>query len=643
MFTDMVGYTRLGQRDEPLSLVLVNEQRKLLRPIFKRHNGRQVKTMGDAFLAEFPSALDAVRCAYDIQRAAREFNFSMPEDRRIILRVGIHLGDVLETRDGDISGDAVNVASRLEPLASPGGVCLTRQVFDHVQNKFDLKLESLGLKTLKNVTLPIELFKMKMPWETAERAQERATQELAGTKQDRFRIAVLPFSNMSPDRNDEYFSDGMTEEMISTISKIGKLQVIARTSVMGYKGGQKRIEEIARELNVGTILEGSVRKAGDKLRITAQLVNAEDGRHLWSESYDRELRDVFAIQSEIADRVAAALRIRLLEEDREKIRRPHTTDPEAYDLYLKGLFHMDRITQEEYMLALQYFERAIRLDANFALAYANIAIVYNFLSFFEMMPAEEAFAKSERAASMALRLDDSLPEAHQALAFLLANQWKYDDAMREMQRALDLNPNLAGAHQQLASYYLDSWQYNRSLKETEKALEIDPMSARTMQFAATSYLYAVRPDKAAELYRKVLEIDPENAHCHGNLGLCYVKKGMYDSGIAEIRKSIEMSKDYTPPRMSDMVYALVKAGRREEARDVIPEMLRHYKEHRMGTTAIACAYASLGDKERAFEWLEKAYSEHSGYLRTVSSDFAFEEMHSEPRFLAFVRKLGLIK
>ncbi len=315
----------------------------------------------------------------------------------------------------------------------------------------------------------------------------------------------------------------------------------------------------------------------------------------------------------------------------------------AYDLYLKGLFHMDQITQEEYMLALQYFERAIKIDPNFALPYADIAIVYNFLGFFETIPVEEAFAKSEQAANMALKLDDSLPEAHQAMAFLLENKWKNDDALREMQRAIELNPNLAGAHQQLASHYLNSWQRDKSLRETEKALELDPMSARTMQFAATSYLYGGLPDKAIELYKKVLELDPENAHCHGNLGLCYIRKGIYDAGIAEIKKSIEMSKDYAPPRMSDLVYALVKAGRREEAHDVVSEMLRHYEEHRMGSSAIACAYGSLGEKDKAFEWLEKAYIEHSGYLRTVTTDFAFEEMHSDPRFLEFVRKLGLIK
>src|SRR5713226_4381380 len=249
MFTDMVGYTALGQRNESLSLALVEEQKKLIRPLLSRHNGREVKTMGDAFLVEFSSALDAVRCAYDIQRAIREFNVSLPQERRVHLRVGIHLGDVVENQ-GDISGDAVNLASRIEPLAEDGGVCLSRPVYDQVQNKFELHLTSLGPKQLKNVTSPVEVFKMVMPWEEA-RIPER-------TLLDKKRIAVLPFTNMSPDPSDEYFSDGMTEELITSLSGVNGLSVIARTSVMKYKGAPKGASQVANELNVGTLVEGSV-------------------------------------------------------------------------------------------------------------------------------------------------------------------------------------------------------------------------------------------------------------------------------------------------------------------------------------------------------------------------------------------------
>jgi adenylate cyclase len=271
MFTDMVGYTALGQRNESLSLALVEEQRKLIRPILPRHNGKEIKTMGDAFLVEFPNALDAVRCAYDIQRATREFNISIPEEKRVHLRVGVHLGDVVEFQ-GDISGDAVNVASRIEPLAEDGGVCLTRQVYDQVKGKFELPMANLGPKALKNVTEPVEVFKVAMPWDEGQAAQS--------TKLDSKRIAILPFANMSPDPNDEYFADGITDEIITTVSGISGLSVISRTSVMLYKGAPKRLGEIGRELGVGSILEGSFKKAGKKIRVTAQLIDVAGDKHV---------------------------------------------------------------------------------------------------------------------------------------------------------------------------------------------------------------------------------------------------------------------------------------------------------------------------------------------------------------------------
>src|SRR5438093_766744 len=306
MFTDMVGYTALGQTNETLSLALVNEQRKLIRPILIKHNGREVKTIGDSFLVAFSSALDAVRCAYDIQRITREFNISLPEARKLHLRIGVHLGDVVESQ-GDISGDAVNVASRIEQLAEDGGVCLTRQVYDHVQNKFELPLNSLGLRSLKNVNAPVEVFKIEMPWH-----EERAPQP---TQFDMNRIAVLPFVNMSPDHGDEYFADGITEELIDRLSQLSELRVIARTSMMIYKRKEKKASEIAKELRVGSLIEGSVRKAGNRIRITVQLIDGGTEEHLWSSRYDKDLDDVFAIQSDIAERVTDQAKVHLLDSE----------------------------------------------------------------------------------------------------------------------------------------------------------------------------------------------------------------------------------------------------------------------------------------------------------------------------------------
>ena len=371
MFTDMVGYTALGQRNESLSLALVEEQRKLIRPILARHNGREVKTIGDAFLVDFPNALDAVRCAYDIQRAIREFNLSLASDKRIHLRIGVHVGEVVESL-GDISGDAVNVASRIEPLAEDGGVCLTRQVYDHVRSKVDLPLSSLGPKSLKNVTEPVEVYKMVMPWE----------KEIAvmSAQLDKTRIAVLPFTNMSSNPEEGYFADGMTEELITSLSGVRQLTVIARTSVMGYKGTTKKVREIGRELEVGSVLEGSVRKAGNKVRITAQLIDAATEGHLWAQNYDRQLEDVFAIQSEIAEKVAGELRIRLVDSERSVIEKKATENTEAYTSFLRGRELLREGTLDSTQQAIGFYEKAIELDPRFARAYVGLAECRTFLS-----------------------------------------------------------------------------------------------------------------------------------------------------------------------------------------------------------------------------------------------------------------------
>ena len=411
MFTDMVGYTALGQTNETLSLALVNEQRKLIRPILIKHNGREVKTIGDSFLVAFSSALDAVRCAYDIQRITREFNISLPEARKLHLRIGVHLGDVVESQ-GDISGDAVNVASRIEQLAEDGGVCLTRQVYDHVQNKFELPLNSLGLRSLKNVNAPVEVFKIEMPWH-----EERAPQP---TQFDMNRIAVLPFVNMSPDPGDEYFADGITEELIDRLSQLSELRVIARTSMMIYKRKEKKASEIAKELRVGSLIEGSVRKAGNRIRITVQLIDGGTEEHLWSSRYDKDLDDVFAIQSDIAERVTDQAKVHLLDSERRMLGKRPTGNTEAYRLYLKGRYYWNERTQEGMNKASRYFDEAVKLDPRFALAYAGLADCNVVSPSYGWQMSREAFPIAKEYALRAIEIDPRLAEPHASLGWSMA-------------------------------------------------------------------------------------------------------------------------------------------------------------------------------------------------------------------------------
>ena len=303
MFTDIVGYTALTQENESATVQLLDDHRKLLRPIFASHGGREIKTIGDAFLVEFGSALDAVLCAVAVQSAMNDRKLA--RGAALSIRIGIHAGDVIET-EGDLIGDAVNIASRIEPLAEPGGVCISRQVHMQVENKVPYDLIKIGPRVLKNVTEPLEVYKVMMPWDKAN--------AVPSAQLDKNRVAVLPFTNMSSDPEEGYFADGMTEELITSLSGVRQLTVIARTSVMGYKGTTKKVREIGSELGVGSLLEGSVRKAGNRVRITAQLIDTATEGHLWAQNYDRQLEDVFAIQSEIAEKVAGELRIRLVED-----------------------------------------------------------------------------------------------------------------------------------------------------------------------------------------------------------------------------------------------------------------------------------------------------------------------------------------
>ena len=632
MFTDMVGYTALGQRNESLSLALVDEQRKVIRPILIRHNGREVKTIGDAFLVEFPNALDAVRCAYDIQRAIREFNISMPSEQRLHLRIGVHDGDVVES-NGDISGDAVNVASRIEPLAEDGGVCLTQEVYSHVRNKFELPMSSLGTKSLKNVTEPMEVYRIVMPWE-GEEAE-------ASVRLDKKRVAVLPFVSMSPDPNDEYFADGMTEELISAISKVRELEVISRTSVMQYKNKANKAGEIGRDLNVGTLLEGSVRKAGNRVRIAVQLINASSDKHLWADNYDRTLEDVFSIQSDIAQSVASALKVTLLEGDRKRLEKVPTRDPEAHALYLKGRAFQVRNTHEAQEEAARFFQRAIEKDPRYVVAYAWLTNATCELGFSEFTPPTESFKKGEELARHALALDPSLPEPHLALAQALFCQWDFKGAEVEVDQALELDPNSSMALSYKSALMRTRGRFDEAAVLARRALDLDPLSPWTLNDSATALLYSRQPEEAIALYKKVLEIDPEAAFARGNIGVAYIEKGMLDEGIAAIRESIRMEKSYRVGSTCDLAHALGKAGRIDELKGLLAEAQEWHEKNHRGAIALAAIYANMGEKDKAFEWLEKAFEEHSGYVLSVFYDYAFENLHTDARMAAMESRLGL--
>jgi TolB-like protein len=634
MFTDMAGYTALGQRNESLALALAGEQRKLLRPVFNRHKGRVVKTMGDAFLVEFGNALDAVRCAYDVQRASREFNISQPSDQRIILRIGLHLGDVVES-EGDISGDAVNIASRIQSMAEDGGICLTRQVYDQVHNKFDLPLKSVGSKSLKNVSAPLEVYRMVLPWEME---QESVTSQL-----DASRVAVLPFANMSPDPGDSYFADGITEEIISTLSGVSGLNVISRTSVMGYKGTTKRVKEIGGELEAGSVLEGSFRKAGNKIRVTAQLIDVRDDRHVWTHSYDRNLDDVFGVQTDIAKQVSDALRVKILAPEIDRIERKPTESTKAYNLYLRGRYHLNRRTIDEINKAAEYFAQAVKEDAKFALGHGGLADCYELLATNWGLDIEANHERAKMEVAIALQLDRDLAEAHATLGLILMDDYDFKDAEREFKRAIELKPSYATAHHWYFRVLRIESRWDEALQQIEKAVELDPFS-QIINLNHAEY-YDSRRDhaKALELAKKTVELDPNFATAHFQLSTIYAKMKRLEDARREAKIGVNLVQEAFPKMHERIEAFLAYFGNDKEAvRRLLPVLEASFEEP-MGAKAIEIGgyHIYLGEVDDGFGWLEKSYSRKEPELLDITSDPTFDNVRNDPRYQNLLKRLGL--
>jgi adenylate cyclase len=619
MFTDMVGYTALGQRNESLSLALLEEQRGVVRPIIARYNGREIKTIGDAFLVEFLSALDAVRCAYEIQRAAKEFNLPLAEDRRVHLRIGVHLGDVVESQ-GDISGDAVNVASRIEPLAEDGGVCITRQVFDHVKGKVDVTLSSLGPQSLKNVAEPIEVYKMVLPW---------AKEAVAPIQQDTHRIAVLPFANMSPDPNDEYFADGMTEELIDRLAQVKGLEVIARTSVMSYRKKEKTVSEIAKELQVGTVVEGSVRKAGTRVRVTAQLINGASQGHLWSSHFDGSLEDIFAVQSEIAEKVAGELKVQLLQSEKKTLEKRPTESMEAYNYFLRGRELLREGSEPSLRQALGLFERAVELDQSFARAYEGQAECLVTMGNDGYEPYDQANIKAEHTVKKALDLDPELAEAHATLAYVYFGEDRAISCESEAKRALELNPNISDAYRELCFISLLKGDLDQGTMYLETAWRLDPLRSFYIERLGQLYFYTGKEDEALRFWEKNRQLAP--AATYRSMTEYYASKGDYDKakeffGLAKKLEPthhwVSWMEAFIAAKMGDKDGALKSMKTLESNFDMSVDLINN----------IAFIHYALDDLDSYFAYVLKATEQGSLRFIYVMYSPLFAKGRDDPRY-----------
>ncbi len=631
MFTDMVGYTALMQEDEPKARALRDHLREVVRRFVDEHSGRILQFYGDGVLSSFRSAIEATRCAIEIQEGLRG-------EPKIPARIGIHVGDVVFEEEG-IYGDSVNVASRIESLAAAGGIFISDRVYDEIRNQPEIEAKSLGLVELKNVLRPIEIFVLTgegltVP-EASELLKKESPEEVLSLEKDR--IAVLPFANISPDSKDEYFADGMTEELISNLSRIGGLRVIARTSVMQYKGVGKSVAEIGRELKVGTVLEGSVRKAAGKLRILVQLIDARSEEHLWSVGYDRDFKDVFAIQSDIAQRVAEVLEVQMMAAEKGRVEKKETENLEAYDLYLRGRASLDRRTEERFIKGIEYFKLAIVKDSAYAKAYAGLADAYGLLGLFGAMCPRQIMPKAKAAAEKALEIDSTLAEAHTSMGFIKSvYDWAWSDAEREFKQSIALKPSNPAGHQWYAVTYLTPMgRMDEAITEMERARELNPCCLNTNEWLGTEYLLARQYERAAEQYRKTLGIDSNYPPAHFYLAQAYVQMGMFDEAVAEVQKAITLS-GRLPRTVATLARTYAVSGDRVKALKLLDELIELAKQRYVPSYYIALIYVGLAEKDEAFHWLDKASEERNSELVFLNVDPALDSLRSDSRFTAIL-------
>jgi len=629
MFTDVVGYSSMTSEDERHGLRLLGEHRSLLQSVFPKHDGRVVKTMGDGFLVEFSSAVKSVECAVEAQEAMRGLNARRSPDDRILIRIGIHVGDVIH-ENGDVLGDAVNVAARVQPLAEPGGICVTRQVIDQIERKVDYKTVKVGTRELKNIRHPVEVYRVVLPSEMSGFGK--------GNALDPRRLAILPFINLSGGSEDRYFADGMTEELISTVSRIGELSVISRTSVMKYKDTTTPINEIGAELSTGTVLEGSVRKSGNRVRITVQLIDAQSDKHLWAQSYDRDLTDVFAIQGDIAQQIAEALRIQLLSDERRGIQRMQTVSPDAYSLYLKGRFYWNERTEEEVRKALQYFDDAIKMEHGFAMAYSGLADCYLVLADYGWMPPGEGASKAKEYALKALELDDSLAEAHASLGLAMMDFWDFKIAEMELKRALELRPSYAQALHWYTSLLYYTRRYEEAHPKEKKAFELDPHSRVISMGYGIDLMTQGRMEEALKQLDKVIELNPDFGSPHYWKAFVHVLSSEYEKAIEEGRKAVELEGYANVELFLAWVYAA--AGQREEAEKILQKVLSAPKGY-LSPVDVGRVKLLLGQEEEGFSWLRKALDERDSNLFVFGFTAQERKYMLDPRWKEIESKLGL--
>ncbi len=609
---DIVGYSRLMELDEAETLNhLKSVRRELVDPCVSSYHGRIVKLMGDGVLVEFASIVDAVGCAIEIQRGMRESAPQVSGDQRMSFRIGVNLGDIIAD-DDDIYGEGVNVAARLQSLASPGGIAISGTVKEHIGSRIAIEFEDFGEHSVKNLEKPVRVYMARLDVAGTPGARPIGAMTIAGDT--RPSIAVLPFNNMSGDPEQEYFSDGITEDIITDLAKVSALFVIARNTTFTFKGQAVVVRDVAKKLNAGFVLEGSVRKAASRVRITAQLINGRDGAHVWAERYDRNLEDIFSLQDEISKSIVDALKVQLLPRELETITKRSTGNAQAYQIYLMGRSFFNRGHEARNMKAARHlFQQALEVDPNYARAYAGLADCESYL-----------LLANDKAAS-------------------------FDMVMKNAQRALDLEPTLVEAHLSQAIAFFTSGQRAEAEREFEHVIANDPTSFEAFFFYGRNCHAQGQYERAAELYRKAIGVKPDEYRSWDQLHAAYVSMGMEKEAheaaheaLLRIEKEVEAHPD-EPILLCYGATLMGEFGERDRglewaarAAALAGDDLRvHYN--------LGCCFSTLGRPEEALDHLERQESGSPEYVARIAEwirqDSDLNSLREHPRYQAMLGRM----
>jgi TolB-like protein/class 3 adenylate cyclase/Flp pilus assembly protein TadD len=635
MFADMTGYTALMQEDEYTARILRGRQRQALGQFIPGHNGQIIQYFGDGTLSMFGSAIDAVKSAINIQ-------LELQKEPKVRLRIGLHSGDVVF--DGEsLLGDCVNVASRIEGLSVPGAVLISDKVYDEVKNQPDIRTVLLGKFNLKNVKRQVDVYAI-----ANEGLVIPSPEQVGGKAGAEKSIAVLPFINMSADPENEYFSDGISEEILNALAKVDGLRVTARTSSFQFKGTKEDVRQIGFKLGVSSVLEGSVRRAGKRVRINAQLIDTADGYHIWSEVYDSDMEDIFQMQDEISQKIVARLKEDLAGSSlTTAIVKPPTDNIDAYNLYLKGRYHWNRSNPEDIGKAIKIFEEVSRLDPGFALPYCALAYCYSFLGSTGLVAPAEAFPKARDYTLKAIELDPNHAESHLSLATIKFFQyWDFDAAEASLNKALSLCLNSSLINQVHGWFLIAKGDFAQAIEKMEQAVIRDPLSLPLMSNLGDAYSFAGRFDEALAQYEKIIEMDPTFRRGFEGRGMIRLAMGDYEQAVTDFERYQKLIGNPLKG-LSSLGHAYAMAGYKEKALECL-EKIKQRQENEPGTILhmdFAFLYSGMKDFDKAFYYLNKVYEQRVG-IACLGMIFCIRypmlsEMRADPRFRELTQKMGI--